>query len=324
MSKLYISHRDGSILFLALWALCILSIFAVALGSKISQQINLAEYFKNKPAARYLAEAAIKRAQGIISEEKNAFDSLNEPWSSGRYGDGDMSVLNEIDFGDGTYSARITDEERKININTATRGVLEALLMQKAGGGEYEASYIANSIIDWRDADNVPLEGGAEEEHYLSLEKPHRPKNGKFEVIEELLLVKGISPEVFSKIRGLITVYGDGRVNINTANRDVLCALGLDAESADRIISFRDGADRIEGTEDDNALKDPSTIVNDIRLGAGLDQAGINRLIEIVSRGILAVNSTNFMVEAEGRIGRRTERIICVTDKGKNIEYWRE
>jgi len=135
-----VCHKKGSIFILTLWSLCLLSIFAIGLGSKVSQEINLASYFQNKSQARYLAEAAIKRAQIILKNDTNAFDSLNEFWSTGRYADNEESVFNEVKLGNGVYSIVHTtpdagssaqygmvDEERKININTASEAELDML-----------------------------------------------------------------------------------------------------------------------------------------------------------------------------------------------------
>ena len=120
MSKRCIFHNSGSVLILALWALCVLSILAVGLGGIVSQEINVSSYFQNKPKARYLAEAGIKRAQNIIKADENVYDSLNEAWDA---------ALKDVALGDGVYNVTIVDEERKININTASSKTLERLFL---------------------------------------------------------------------------------------------------------------------------------------------------------------------------------------------------
>jgi hypothetical protein len=55
---------------------------------------------------------------------------------------------------------------------------------------------IADSIIDWRDTDEQVSATGAESEYYQSLQPPYQCKNGPFETVEELLLVKGMTPEL--------------------------------------------------------------------------------------------------------------------------------
>jgi len=60
-----------------------------------------------------------------------------------------------------------------------------------------------------------------------------------FSTINEVLLVEGITKEIFLQFKDLVTVYGLGKVNINTVSKPVLVALGLDAEVADLLIRFR-------------------------------------------------------------------------------------
>lgn len=324
MLKRHIFRNGGSIFILALWALCVLSIFAVVLGGMVSQEINAAAYFQNKPRARYLADAGIKCAQYVLKDDVNGYDSLNEVWNTGRISDEDKSIFKDIRMGDGTYSIAIVDEERKVNINTASHDTLERLFCITGGMEADEAHVAASSIIDWRDVDIIPLEGGAEDGYYKSLERPYRCKNEKFQVPEELLLVRGVTEEAFLRVRDSITVYGDGKVNINTATWNTLCALGMSGKLADKIILYREGRDHMEGTKDDNIMQDQTKIAKELIFGAGLNMEEADRISEITTRNLLSIGSNNFSVFSEGKISRRAERITCVTDRGKNIEYWRE
>jgi type II secretory pathway component PulK len=89
----------------------------------------------------------------------------------------------------GLYTVGISDEAAKLNLNTATLDMLMALPNMTQD--------IAEAIIDWRDPDSdVTGIGGAEDDYYLSLPEPYYCKNGPFESVEELLLVKGITPDL--------------------------------------------------------------------------------------------------------------------------------
>jgi general secretion pathway protein K len=90
-----------------------------------------------------------------------------------------------------------------------------------------DASVIAASIVDWRDPDDKPLENGAETGYYTELEHPYSCKNADFQVLDELLQVRGMTTEIFGKMKGRLTVYGLGAVNINTADAAVLRCIGL-------------------------------------------------------------------------------------------------
>jgi DNA uptake protein ComE-like DNA-binding protein len=82
----------------------------------------------------------------------------------------------------------LIDEASKLNLNTATRAMLEGLPMM--------TPELAAAIIDWRDADSTVTEGGAEAETYLRLPQPYNCKNANFETVEELRLVRGASAEL--------------------------------------------------------------------------------------------------------------------------------
>jgi DNA uptake protein ComE-like DNA-binding protein len=55
---------------------------------------------------------------------------------------------------------------------------------------------IANSILDWIDPDDEPRTNGAESDYYESLSPPYQAKNGPLDSLEELLLVKGVTPQL--------------------------------------------------------------------------------------------------------------------------------
>lgn len=92
----------------------------------------------------------------------------------------------------------LEDESTRLNLNTLL--VLEAqqagsavqLLMSLPGMTEE----VADAILDWIDPDDEPRPLGAEVDHYSGLTPPYKPKNGPLDSVEELLLVRGITPEL--------------------------------------------------------------------------------------------------------------------------------
>ena len=69
------------------------------------------------------------------------------------------------------------------------RGPVVAALMQLPG----MTVEVADSLLDWIDADDEPRESGAESEFYERLEPPLKPANAVPTVVEELLLVRGVT-----------------------------------------------------------------------------------------------------------------------------------
>lgn len=90
--------------------------------------------------------------------------------------DSDDSLASEPRFG-------LVDEASKLNLNTATLEMLEALPDM--------TTEFAAAIVDWRDADQELTDGGAELSNYLLLDPPYRCKDEPFESVEELRLVYG-------------------------------------------------------------------------------------------------------------------------------------
>lgn len=150
------------------------------------------------------------------------------------------------DLGSGYYLVSITDESGKVDINMASDLLLKNLLLN-AGVQEEEADIIVDSIMDWKDADDLHRLHGAESDYYMSLPTPYKAKDAKFDTIEELLLVKGMTPDILygnSNRKGIIdflTVHSKtDKININAAPKEVLMAVpGITPEIADAIISAR-------------------------------------------------------------------------------------
>lgn len=122
-----------------------------------------------------------------------------------------------IQFETGSCSFSFADEEGRININNADVSRLERLPGMNSG----LAKAIAESQL-----------------------KP-------FALKEELLLVDGMAKEIFLQFKDLITVYGYGVVNINTASEEALRVLGLSDDTIEVILSYRLGADGEAFTGDD-------------------------------------------------------------------------
>src|SRR5262249_22680791 len=55
---------------------------------------------------------------------------------------------------------------------------------------------IANSILNWLDPSGTIRSPGADASYYSGLNPPYRPRNGPLDSLEELLLVKGVTPEL--------------------------------------------------------------------------------------------------------------------------------
>jgi len=201
----------GSILIVCLWTIMILAILGLGITGVVFQEIKFSKSYARLITSLPLAQGALKTVFYLRENDATAaFDTWDE---LSKEEEVSLSANNSYRYffvdknnsGGNPPNEEIIDESALINLNLASANVLARL----PGMDEELAEAIVNSGL--------------------------RP----FRTINELLLVKDISKENFLLFKDLITVYGQGKVNINTASRAVLIALGLEEETADLILSFR-------------------------------------------------------------------------------------
>jgi len=330
-------YKRASILIIALWSVCLLTSLAVILGYEVRQKIILIKRFDERDKTRLIAESAARKAIVELKKEpEKDYDALNDQWSN------NISAFKEIKVGDGEFSISydsnlqaesdsteirygMTDEESKININKSDFKTLERFF-RLSGLEETEAQDLAYSIIDWRDEDSqlsVPI-GSAEDSYYRSLSYPYEAKDGPFEVPEEIILVKGMTADFFRKVRNYITIYGKGKVNINTASGEVIVALGVSQDLADKIVSFRNGKDTLTGTNDDNIFQTPADVTTELSGFYRLSDPELSELSALTEK--ITTKSENFMIKCKAGLnkGKFAANVYCVVSREGKILYWNE
>lgn len=322
---------------LALWSLCLLSVFSVMLGFGVRQKLILSGRMEAKDKLRFIAEAGLKKAVFELARTPvSSYDSLNDAWSNNPdtlkeipIGEGSASVYYNIQL-PGTQGDRygFVDEESKINLNRADMQVLERLFQEALGVNEGGlAEELAASIVDWRDADSqlsIPL-GSAEDAYYRNSQFPYEAKDAEFDILEEALLVKDMSQEIFDRVKDYITVYGSGKVNVNTASKPVLMALGMNEETAGKLISYRLGEDGILGTPDDNIFYAADEVTARLARSYDLSDPESESLKRIESN-YLVTNSQNFTAKSSASLknSKYVSSAACVVDRAGKILYWQE
>ncbi len=286
--------------------------------------------------SRYIALAGIQQAFKLLQDDSTpTFDGLNDGWTNNEARCARQSVgagsftIHAVRRDPLTQESKevygLVDEERKINLNTAPPEVLTRLLQLLGTLKETEIAVIVDSILDWRDEDKEKRPYGAETFYYMGLDDPYECKDGKFENVEEILFVKGMTPEIFSALAPNITVTGSGRVNINTAGSVVLKALGLSEAGIKGITLFRVGEDNVPGTADDRVLSATSSIPSEF--SKYCPQEDISRLMELDNQQLLTVNSTQFEFYVTAHVlddEKNQARIRCIMDRTGQIMAWSE
>jgi len=166
-----------------------------------------------------------------------------------------LSGEDTVSLDEGNCSITVIEESGKLNINLLrdkngelNRTVIDQLLrlidlLNRENFGDFHISYeLAPSIIDWVDSDDevtcLPFvkheNSGAESDYYSSLTPPYRCRNNSFEMTEDVLLIKGVTQQIFGCLRDFITVRGDDKININWASKHVIQSL---SESMDPVLA---------------------------------------------------------------------------------------
>jgi type II secretory pathway component PulK len=207
--------HDGMALILALFAIIILTALVVTFASVARTDVLLAGNRTATLQASYAAQSSLNYCRTVLAADDPAVDSAAEDWAQVQ------DNPPGLDIPGFTVSAVIEDESACLNVNTATKGMLMAL-----PGMTEEA---ADSILDWRDANDNSRPLGAESDYYLTLPSPYEAANGPFQTIDELRLVRGVDAALFEGdgtdalpgLRNLVTVRSGesnrGRTDISTA-----------------------------------------------------------------------------------------------------------
>jgi len=258
---------SGSILILVLWALFFLAAISIAIAGYISSGIILASHVQNKAKTDIAAIAGIEKAiVEILAHYTNGWDGIqNLAWNcdkttfTGTLKQGIFNVMYKEFVSEDEVMDRtgVIGEESRININKASREILLALFYRIGLKGDVET--LAGAIIERRD------NPGFASDKELKEEKNKMSKRG-YADISEIMELPGTTPEILEKLAPWITVFGSGKININSASPLVIAALAdgiLGAKSdvhtllAQKISVFRHSGRCF-------ALLDESSLINEL------------------------------------------------------------
>jgi general secretion pathway protein K len=201
-------NRSGIALIVVLIVIVVLAILAGGFAYTMRVETTLARNASFNTELDWIGRAGVAYCQWLLSKPC-PYDALTQRWAKGA-GDrcegsdpatGEMirdeSILDEVPVGHGSFTWEIVDQERYFNINRVDEQLLkEALTLIGVDAGQMTT--IVNSILDWRDVDNSPRMSGTESEAYEQQDPPYVAKNGPFDDMSELLLVRGVTPGMYS------------------------------------------------------------------------------------------------------------------------------
>ena len=213
-------RKNGAILFVAIATISVLSILTVGTTANVMQQLKLARRVTN-------VHTTLPTARTYMDVLRVVFAN------NGAVGGTSLYNLRsqEHDVGEYKMFVSLSDEERLINVKTASHELLKKIPGLYGIQGDILIERIGT-------ADLI--------------------------VKEDLLLVDGMDEEVYEEIKPLITVYGSGAVNLNTADAEIMELLGMDEDLIEMIEVFRAGEDEEAGTADDGIFSGKGNILNSL------------------------------------------------------------
>lgn len=269
----------------------------------------------------------------------------------------DPTTATNVGIGsDGHFTVAIVDEDSKININVAARGdVISEMriagqliglmspvqynpLFESPDPDEQSSdrSAICGAIIDWADYDEnlqvcdvlnqTATATGSEDNYYQTIGLPYLRKNAAYDSLDELRLVRGISDEFWATFvdpspdkpdKRVLTVWGQGKVNVNTANALTLLAvvcsgapeaeLCIDPIQAEAFVmavtlarSFTAGAPLFGSAQDFINMMKGAGMVGPVLAGLGVTPVQFRSEAEM--KKLIAVESKMFSIYADGVI----------------------
>jgi len=244
----YMRGARGYVLVIVLLVTAMLVSISAEFLITAQTNINYVRKFSDRNKAHSIARTGIELCKFILEADKRGMatglllqradkniDCFQDLWAL---------EFPDIPLENGAVKIRISDENAKINLSVLANEFTDRtpyyVITQRFFMNLGLPMDLADSIIDWVDIDDARFPYGAESsDYYMSLEEPYRARNGELDSLDELLLVRGMSRELFwgtprsKALADHVTVHGsDGRINVNTAPLALLKSLHADVDAA--------------------------------------------------------------------------------------------
>ncbi len=301
------------VIFIVLSMIGILSAFVTELAKDTYFFDDYSQRIITQEQIYFMSDVGIEAVKNILEQDDPKYDSYSDNWAQ----------QMPVELKEASFTIEIVDQERYLNPNILVNSKDE--IDEKAFDIFQRLFYyleidtqVLYNIIDWIDK-NKESSGG--EEDYIDFPA----KNDKIDTLEELRMIKGITPDIFEgkkeegktvisgemkpALKDVLSPYSNGKVDINTAPIYVLMALDEDIDEtlASSIIDYR--------------KENPFQKVNDLIKVEGMNSDIIYRISKFVD-----VKSENFLVNIKINFGDREFKLISLLErKGNKVEEkWRK
>jgi general secretion pathway protein K len=320
------TSENGVVLIALLWILTALAVIALSFSRESFVEVAAARNVRDLSESYFIARAGVAAAAYRLIERRFT-PQVQQLELQGPADPIDVGYLAEP-FGRGEYAVEIQDESGKMNLNLVDEVLLRAL-MPVLGIDKRDGDMIVDSILDWRDVDNAHRLNGAEDDYYQTLNPPYKAKNGRFESVEEMLLLRGVTRDYFYGVgeRGAdgtrqfrfglqrcFTVYSAvPQISVNPAPLEVLMSIpGMTGDAAKAIFERRKTKPFLALDEITRTLPVslPTTVL---------------QYLSIIQTGVYTLTSS---AHVSGSKARSVIRAIIMVDprepSGYRVIYWNE
>lgn len=309
------SETKGSVLVFTLWVVFILALLATSLGAQVRQKILVFQKIEQRSQLRLAIQSAVKKIMAELhAQSQQGHINSTKEWYDKGLAQGVLKV------GDVDVYFELKEEDGKLNLNTASVEMLTRFFEDKANLSQANAFMLANRVIDFRDEDDfvsgVFDEGGSEKSAYAGAGLGYAPKNSVFEYQAEALLVKDMSLKIFESVEKNVTIYGSGRVNINTASDAALLSVDLPRTLVDKILAVRK-----EGI----IFREPNQLLAELKGRVGLTEQELVRLATAFRHNMLGMDSSVFSLTLRAtKNSNYFMKAACIFNLNSGIRYWVE
>jgi general secretion pathway protein K len=313
------SSSDGVAMVIVLWVIMVLSLLISGFAFTMYVETQVASFSRKELKAEQLARSGVEVARMQLLLHMKAgteagYEALNQEWVT------NTVLYVDHELGEGKYTVKVIDEESKLPINLVTQDQLRRV-MDLLGVEPSDGDVIVDSILDWREPGELHRLNGAKSDYYQSLSPPYVVKGAPFDRIEELLLVRGVTRDLFYGtdtnaeqtttlgLKDFFSASPAGKLNVNTATNVVLQALlGVEDDQVAALLNRRDGIDGIPGTDDDRPFNSTDEFVAELH-------GSVNPQILATVQPLLTVRSSYFNVKSTGEVGGVKRTIIAILQR---------
>jgi general secretion pathway protein K len=319
-----LQDQRGMALLITIMTVSLLAAVTIQYHKTTWQEFLVSSNYKTGIQLKSITDSGVNIALALLQQdgETNQSDSLLDSWA--------VVEKEGFDglFSGGTLKLRVADLTGRIPVNNLVRskktgqqgdgnGVeieIRDILFRLLLTGDFpiedegEARNIVEALVDWIDEDDLESDYGAENSYYQSLDKPYSSRNGPIHYIEELLLVKGVTPQLLfgsGEEKGLadyLTVYGDdGKINLNTASTEVIKSFNdlISDELVEKLDEYRKDIGNRETLAQMGWYKDIGGWPGDI----------------VINEEVLTTKSTHFQITAIGEFDTASRHLVAIAER---------